>query len=222
MDIFRVRRGGPVWRVGCGGAAPAPTITPSQTTKRKTVFKNMIVHCPRLADLRAGGRGPGQAPFMECRATRKNHWAGVPPRGEQHGPALAESVGRQWILRFMVESKIAARLGAQPPREGKATFCPSSRKPVPNPARRKAKELQGKAKLTLAVQRLSPNGQHGCGLTPNRACWCWTPPQGCADEVVSLLVESCQACRYHSSARRPAPGSMAHWLATQDRRGLQH
>lgn len=48
----------------------------------------------------------------------------MPPRGEQHG-ALAESVGGQWILRFMVESKVlpgsvlnrrvkekAARIGA--------------------------------------------------------------------------------------------------------------
>jgi recombination associated protein RdgC len=42
---------------------------------------------------------------MECGATQEKSLGWVVPRGEAHGP-LAESVGGQWILRFMVESKV--------------------------------------------------------------------------------------------------------------------
>jgi recombination associated protein RdgC len=46
-----------------------------------------------------------KAPFMECGATQENRWAGCRRAVSSMGP-LAESVGGQWILRFMVESKV--------------------------------------------------------------------------------------------------------------------
>ena len=46
-----------------------------------------------------------KATFAACGATQERAVGFVPPRGEAHGP-LAESVGGQWILRFMVEAKV--------------------------------------------------------------------------------------------------------------------
>ena len=72
------------------------------------MFKNMIVY--RIAtgwqaDLVQVEEALAKAPYVECGATQEKSLGWVPPRGEEHG-ALAESVGGQWILRFMVESKV--------------------------------------------------------------------------------------------------------------------
>src|SRR3989344_1258819 len=71
------------------------------------MFKSMIVY--RIApqwqvDLSQVEEALAKVPFMECGATQEKSMGWVPPRGEQHGP-LAESVGGQWMLRFMVEKK---------------------------------------------------------------------------------------------------------------------
>ena len=72
------------------------------------MLKNLIIYriaplfVPALADIEAA---LAKAPFMECGATQEKSLGWVPPRGDAHGP-LAESVGGQWILRFMVETKV--------------------------------------------------------------------------------------------------------------------
>ena len=45
-----------------------------------------------------------QTPFTECGLTQERSFGWVPPRGDAHGP-LAESVGGQYILKFVPESK---------------------------------------------------------------------------------------------------------------------
>ena len=72
------------------------------------MFKNLIVY--RIAPGWQLGLDQVEAalaktPFLPCGATQEKSWGWVPPRGEAHGP-LAESVGGQWILRFMAESKV--------------------------------------------------------------------------------------------------------------------
>ncbi len=91
-----------------GARASADNYPQSDNEARISVFKNMIVY--RIApgwqaDLVQVEEALAKAPFMECGATQEKSLGWVPPRGEQHG-ALAESVGGQWILRFMVESKV--------------------------------------------------------------------------------------------------------------------
>jgi recombination associated protein RdgC len=44
------------------------------------------------------------APFVECGSSQSESAGWVPPRGERHG-ALVESVGGQWLLRLMVETR---------------------------------------------------------------------------------------------------------------------
>ena len=80
----------------------------SDPNQRFSVFKNMIVY--RIApqwqvELTQVEEALAKAPFQECGATQEKSLGWVPPRGELHGP-LVESVGGQWILRFMVETKV--------------------------------------------------------------------------------------------------------------------
>ena len=44
------------------------------------------------------------ARFVECGLTQEKSVGWTPPRGDDNGP-LAESVGGQWLLRLMMESK---------------------------------------------------------------------------------------------------------------------
>ena len=72
------------------------------------MFKNLIVY--RIApgwqaDLTQLEEALAKTPFQECGATQEKAVGWVPPRGDAHGP-LAESVGGQWMLRFMAESKM--------------------------------------------------------------------------------------------------------------------
>jgi recombination associated protein RdgC len=71
------------------------------------MFKNVMVYrigegfAPTLADVQAALE-PAQ--FVECGASQEKSVGWIPPRGEAYGP-LIESVGGQWILKLMIESK---------------------------------------------------------------------------------------------------------------------
>ena len=72
------------------------------------VFKNMIVY--RIAAQWQGAleqmeEALQKTPFTPCGATQEKSSGWVPPRGEEHG-LLAESVGGQWVMRYMSESKM--------------------------------------------------------------------------------------------------------------------
>ena len=92
----------------CGPLLPHAVSLSRTPRQRFSVFKNMIVY--RIApqwqvELTQVEEALARAPFLECGATQEKSLGWVPPRGEAHGP-LAESVGGQWILRFMVETKV--------------------------------------------------------------------------------------------------------------------
>ena len=71
------------------------------------MFKNVMVYrigegfAPTLADVQAALE-PAQ--FVECGASQEKSVGWIPPRGEAYGP-LVESVGGQWIMKLMIESK---------------------------------------------------------------------------------------------------------------------
>ena len=182
------------------------------------MFKNMIVY--RIAPqwqigLEQVEAALAKAPFMECGATQERAWGWVPPRGEAHGP-LAESVGGQWVLRFMVESKVlpgsvlARRVAEKAARIEQET----GRKP----GKKESKELKEEAKLDLLPMAFTKQG----------AMWVWidrearflvlgTSSQGRADEVVSALVEALPGLSVSLLDTQTSPAAaMAHWLATQE------
>ena len=73
-----------------------------------SVFKNVIVYrieaawSQALDQMRAGPGGRSASRPAALRRRRAAGW--VEPRGEEHGP-LVESIGGQWLLEFMIESK---------------------------------------------------------------------------------------------------------------------
>ena len=149
------------------------------------------------------------------RATQEKSLGWVPPRGEQHG-ALAESVGGQWILRFMVESKVLP--GSVLNRRVKEKAARIEQETGRKPGKKESKELKGRSQAGLAAHGLHQAGQH-VGVDRHRIAPAGAGhlSQGRADEVVSLLVGI--AARpvgiAHQHADQPQ-ASMAHWLATQE------
>ncbi|MBS0293279.1 MAG: recombination-associated protein RdgC, partial [Proteobacteria bacterium] len=151
------------------------------------MFKNLIVY--RIApgwqaDLTELEEALAKTPFQECGATQEKSSGWVPPRGEAHGP-LAESVGGQWILRFMTEAKmLPATVLARKVKEKAAQIEQQTGR---KPGKKESKELKDEARLDLLPMAFTKQG----------STWVWmdresgllvldTGAQGRADEITSL------------------------------------
>ena len=156
-----------------------------------------------------------KAPFAECAATQEKSAGWIPPRGEAHG-ALAESVGGQWILRFMVEAKVLP--GSALARKVKEKAERIEKETGRKTGKKESKELKDEAKLDLLPM----------AFTKQRSMWIWidtasrllvldTSSQGRADEVVTLLVESLPGLSVSLLDTQTSPqAAMAHWLKEQE------
>ena len=157
-----------------------------------------------------------KAPFMECGATQERSFGFVPPRGEAHGP-LAESVGGQWILRFMVEAKVlpgsvlARRVNEKAERIEQET----GRKP----GKKEKRDLKDEAKLDLLPMAFTKQGSTWVWMDPQaRTLVLDTSSQARADEVVSTLVELLPpgfAVALLNTQTSPQ-AAMSHWLKEQE------
>lgn len=182
------------------------------------MFKNMIVY--RMAAQWEGSLEQVQealqkTPFMACGATQEQSSGWVPARGEEHG-LLAESVGGQWILRFMSESKMlpASVLNRKVQDKADAIEKEFGRKP----GKKEKRDLKDEAKLDLLPM----------AFTKQSSMWVWIDPQakflvldtgaqGRADEVVTLLVEGLKGFGVALlDTQTSAQAAMAHWLLTQE------
>ncbi len=157
-----------------------------------------------------------KAPFDACGATQERAVGFVPPRGEAHGP-LAESVGGQWVLRFMVEAKVLP--GSVLARKVQEKVDQIERETGRKPGKKEKRDLKDEARLDLLPMAFTKMG----------SMWVWIDPQAHtlvldtgsqarADEVVSQLVELLPAgfavalLHTHTSPQT----AMAHWLKEQD------
>ena len=123
-----------------------------------SVFKNMIIY--RIAPqwqigLEQVEEALARAPFLECGATQERSWGWTPPRGEAHGP-LAESVGGQWVLRFMVESKVLP--GSVLARRVEEKAVRIEQETGRKPGKKESKELKDEAKLDLLPLAFTKRG----------------------------------------------------------------
>lgn len=189
------------------------------SNKRVSVFKNMIVY--RIAPqwqigLEQVEEALAKAQFMECGATQERSWGFVPPRGEQHGP-LAESVGGQWVLRFMVESKVLP--GSVLARRVKEKTDRIEQETGRKPGKKETRELKDEAKLDLLPMAFTKLGSMWVWIDPQaRTLVLDTSSQGRADEVVSSLVELLPpgfAVALLNTQTSPQ-AAMSHWLQTQE------
>lgn len=180
--------------------------------KNLTIYRIAPTWAPELEQVE---EALNKAPFMECGATQERSWGWVAPRGEAHGP-LAESVGGQWVLRFMVESKNVpgSVLARRVEEKAKRIEQETGRKP----GKKEAKELKDEAKLDLLPMAFTKQG----------SMWVWidreartlvldTASQGRADEVVTALVEALPGLSVSLLDTQTSPqAAMAHWLSSQE------
>lgn len=182
------------------------------------MFKNLIVYgiaAQWSASLAQVEDALQKTPFIPCGATQEKSTGWVPPRGEAHG-ALVESVGGQWVLRFMSESKIlpASVLNRKTQEKADAIEKEFGRKP----GKKEKRDLMDEAKLDLLPM----------AFTKQSSMWVWIDPKskrlvldtgahGKADEVVTLLVESLEGFGVALlDTRTSAQAAMAHWLTSQE------
>jgi recombination associated protein RdgC len=182
------------------------------------MFKNLIIY--RIAsswacDLAALEEAISRAVFTECGATQEKSTGFVPPRGEQHG-LLAESVGGQWILRYMTESKMLP--GSVLARKVKEKVARIEQETGRKPGKKESKELKDEAKLDLLPM----------AFTKQSSTWLWIDPQARllvidassqsrADEIVSVLVELLPGFAQALVDTQTSPqAAMAHWLKEQE------
>jgi recombination associated protein RdgC len=183
------------------------------------VFKNMIVY--RIAPqwqvgLESLEDALQKAPFAACGATQERAVGFVPPRGEAHGP-LAESVGGQWILRFMVEAKVLP--GSVLARKVQDKVDQIERETGRKPGKKEKRDLKDEAKLDLLPMAFTKMGSMWVWIDPQaRTLVLDTGSQARADEVVSQLVELLPAgfavALLHTQTSPQT--AMAHWLKEQD------
>ncbi|WP_313302535.1 recombination-associated protein RdgC [Diaphorobacter sp.] len=182
------------------------------------MFKNMIVY--RIAeswqmDLTQVEEALAKTPFEECGATQEKSVGWMPPRGEEHG-LLAESVGGQWILRLMSESKMLP--GSVLARKVKEKAARIEQETGRKPGKKESKELKEEAKLDLLPMAFTKQG----------STWVWIDPQahllvldtgsqGKADEVVTMLVDALPGLSVALLDTQTAPqAAMALWLKEQE------
>ncbi|MEG1454427.1 MAG: recombination-associated protein RdgC, partial [Comamonas sp.] len=182
------------------------------------MFKNMIVY--RIAEQWQGTleqveEALARTPFTECGATQERSAGWVQPRGEGEG-LFAESVGGQWILRFMSESKMlpASVLNRKVQEKADAITKEYGR----TPGKKEKRDLKDEAKLDLLPQ----------AFTKRSTMWVWIDPEACllvldtgaqgkADEVVTLLVERLKGFGVSLlDTQTSAQAAMAHWLLSQE------
>ena len=182
------------------------------------MFKNMIIY--RIApdwqiDLLQVEAALAQLPFMECGATQERSSGWAPPRGDAHG-AMAESIAGQWVLRFMVETKVLP--GSVLARRVEEKIARIEQETGRKPGKRESKELKEEAKLDLLPM----------AFTKQSAMWVWidtearflvldTSSQARADEVASALIEALPGLSLALlDTQTSAQVAMAQWLSTQE------
>lgn len=182
------------------------------------MFKNMIVY--RIGEQWQGTleqveEALARTPFTECGATQERSAGWVQPRGEGEG-LFAESVGGQWILRFMSESKMlpASVLNRKVQEKADAIERTSGRKP----GKKEKQELKDEAKLDLLPMAFTKQGGMWIWIDPEaRFLVLDTGSQTRADEVVTLLVDGLPGFAVALlDTQTAAQAAMAHWLSSQE------
>lgn len=182
------------------------------------MFKNLIIYRidPKsnieLAAIEAAL--PSHA-FQPCNPTQEHSCGWVPPRGEAHG-ALVESIGGQWVLRFMTEDKLLpASVLARKVQEKAAQIEQTTGR---KPGKRESRDLKEEARLDLLPKAFTKQGYIGVWIDPQaNFLMLDTSSQTRADEVVSALVGALPGLSLWLLDTQTAPATaMAQWLSSQE------
>lgn len=192
--------------------------------RKKTVFKNLIAYRmgPGWPDTDSAAEplleladALAKVPFVPCGPTQERSAGWVPPRGEAHG-AMAESVGGQWIVRFMTEAKVVPASVIRRKVEERCTAIEqqSGRKP----GRKEQRDLKDELLLDLLPMAFTKQGSVTVWIDPEaRLLAVDAGSQGRADEVTTALVEALPGLALTLlDTQVSAAAAMSQWLTTHE------
>ncbi|MCZ2498621.1 recombination-associated protein RdgC [Xylophilus sp. Kf1] len=182
------------------------------------MFKNVIVYriAPQEGDaLLKLEEGLDKARFVACGASQERSAGWVEPRGEAHAP-LVESIGGQWIMKFMVEAKVVP--GTVVRRKLEERIAQIEKETGRKPGRKEAKELKEDVLLQLLPMAFTRQGATPVWVDP-QAGWLVVGSSATAraDEIVTALVDALPGVTVVPLyTQQSATASMSDWLVSQD------
>ena len=179
------------------------------------MFKNLIVYKfdgdKFTADIEAAEAAAQTAVFTPCGATQEQSYGWVPPRGEAEG-ALVESVGGQWIMKFVAETKsvpgsviarkVQEKAEAIEAREGR------------QPGKKERREIKDEVKLDLLPYAFARRSATTVWIDPKaHTVAIDASSQAKADAVITVLVNIFPKFAVALVDTQTSPqAAMAHWL----------
>ena len=153
--------------------------------------------------------------FQPCGATQESSKGFVPPRLEENG-ALVESIDSQWIMRFMVESKVLP--GSVLARKVNEKAVKIEQETGRKPGKKEKRELKDEARLDLLPMAFTKLSTALIWIDREaRMLLLDVASQSKADEIVTCLVESLQGFAVALVDTQQAPQAcMAHWLQNEE------
>jgi recombination associated protein RdgC len=155
------------------------------------MFKNVMVYRigegwnPSLAEVEAALQ---TTRFAECGASQDKSIGWIEPRGQEHGP-LVESVGGQWMVKLMIESKAVPGnvVRRQLDERMAAIEAATGRKP----GKKEKRDLQDEVLLSLLPQAFPRQATVLVWIDlPQRRLVLDSGSQGKADEAISALMKA--------------------------------
>ena len=153
------------------------------------MFKNVMVYrigegfAPTLAEVQAALE-PAQ--FVECGASQEKSVGWIPPRGEAYGP-LVESVGGQWIVKLMIESKAVP--GNVVRRRADERIAEIEAATGRKPGKKEKRDIMDDVLMSLLPQAFARQSNVVVWMDlDNRRLVLNSGSQGKADEVISALM----------------------------------
>lgn len=153
--------------------------------------------------------------FVSCGASQEKSIGWIEPRGEAHGP-LVESVGGQWIMKLMLETRSLP--GSVITKKAKERVAQIEATTGRKPGKKELREIKEDLKLQLLP----------LAFTKESSMWVWIDPeagllvlgagsQSRADEAVTLLVKALAGFAVTLINTTVSPvAAMSDWLITQE------
>ncbi len=155
------------------------------------------------------------ARFVECGLTQEKSVGWIAPRGEAHG-VLVESIGGQWLLKLMLESKaVPGSVITRKTRERAAQIeAATGRKP----GKKETRELKDEARLELLPMAFTKQASVLVWIDPAaRLLVIDAASQGKADEVLTCLAKAMEGLGAMLLQTTISPvAAMSDWLLSQE------
>lgn len=153
--------------------------------------------------------------FIPCGPTQESSFGWVPPRGEEHGPML-ESVGGQWIAKFMTETRSvpASAVKRKVDERCKQIEEATGRKP----GKKEKKELKEDVLHEMLPLAFTKIGAIAVWIDPAKGLMVLdTASTSRGDDVVTALVKSVEGFAFTMLNTQTEPSAaMAMWLSEQE------